>query len=234
MQGYAASAAELKFVVEENRADAIRQWMRDELGPDPHGVGVAGDFYQTTSLYFDTDDFDHFFKRRSFARAKFRIRRYNAGSVVFLERKMKVNGRVSKLRSHCEVADLERLSTTATDWPGNWFARRLENRKLKPVCEIAYNRTARIGMSESGPLRLTLDTDLRATEITAVRFTDAANVDVAPGLAILEMKYRVHVPPVFKRLIEEFGLSARSHSKYRTTIEALGLASQEQGMALGV
>jgi len=234
MQGDAASAAELKFVVEEKQAEAIRQWMRNELGPDPHGVGIAGDFYQTTSIYFDTEDFDHFFKRRSFARAKFRIRRYNAGSLVFLERKMKVNGRVSKRRSHCDVTDLGHLFTERTDWPGTWFARRLENRKLRPVCEIAYNRTARIGMSETGPLRLTLDTDLRATRIDAVRFTDAVNVDVAPGIAVLEMKYRVHVPPVFKRLIEEFGLSSRSHSKYRTAIEALGLASLEKGLALGV
>jgi hypothetical protein len=234
MQGYAASAAELKFVVEENRADAIRQWMRNELGPDPHGVGVARDFYQTTSLYFDTEEFDHFFKRRSFARAKFRIRRYNGGIMVFLERKMKVNGRVSKRRSHCDVAELTRLYGDGSDWTGSWFARRLENRKLRPVCEIAYNRTARIGMSECGPLRLTLDTDLRASRIETVQFTNAVNVDVAPGIAVLEMKYRVYLPPVFKRLIEEFGLSARSHSKYRTSIEGLGLASQEKGIALGV
>ena len=234
MQGYAASAAELKFVVEENQADAIRQWMRDELGPDPHGVGTSGDFYHTTSIYFDTEEFDHFFKRRSFARAKFRIRRYNGGSMVFLERKMKVDGRVTKRRTHCAVDALHRLSSSASDWEGSWFVRRLENRRLSPVCEIAYNRTARIGMSECGPLRLTLDTDLRATEVSTVGFTNAVNLEIEPGAAILEMKYRVHVPPVFKRLIEEFGLVSRSHSKYRTAIRALGLASQEKGVALGV
>jgi hypothetical protein len=233
MQQSAASAAELKFVVEEARADAIRQWMRCEMGPDPHGVGIAGDAYETTSLYFDTEDFDHFFRRRSFARAKFRIRRYNHGEMVFLERKMKVEGRVSKRRSHCDIADLERLSAAGSDWPGRWFARRLENRRLKPVCEVAYSRTARVSMSDCGPLRLTLDTDLRATEIRTVGFTDHVNVAIEPGAAILEMKYRVHVPPVFKRLIEEFELASRSHSKYRTAIRALGLVN-EKGVALGV
>jgi hypothetical protein len=234
MQDNAAFAAELKFVVDENRADSIRQWMRRELGPDPHGVGTEGDGYQTTSLYFDTEDFDHFFRRRSFARAKFRIRRYNGGSIVFLERKMKVEGRVSKRRSHCAISDLDRLSTSGPDWSGNWFARRLENRRLQPVCQVAYNRVARVGMTECGPLRLTLDTELRATELRAIRFAEAVNLDIEPGAAILEMKYRVHVPPVFKRLIEEFGLASRSHSKYRTAIRALGLASQEKGIALGV
>ena len=234
MHDYSASAAELKFVVDESLADAIRQWMRGELGADPHGVGNDGDGYQTTTLYFDTEDFDHFFCRRSFARAKFRIRRYNNGSTVFLERKMKVEGRVSKRRTNCAVEDLGRLSAPAPDWPGRWFAHRLENRRLQPVCEVAYNRTARVGASDCGPIRLTLDTNLRATEINAIRFTGAAHLAVAPGAAILEMKYRIHVPLVFKRLIEEFDLTSRSHSKYRAAIRGLGLANEEKGLVLGV
>lgn len=234
MGPYAVSAAELKFVVDESLADGIRQWMRAELDADPHGVGAVGDGYQTTTLYFDTEEFDHFFRRRSFARAKFRIRRYNNGSTVFLERKMKVDGRVSKRRSNCALAELDRLLAPSPDWPGSWFANRLENRKLQPVCEISYDRTARVRMSDCGPLRLTLDTNLRATEIKKIRFTDAVNIEIAPGAAILEMKYRVHVPPLFKQLIEEFGLASRSHSKYRSAIRGLGLVSEEKGLALGV
>src|SRR5688572_2375713 len=191
MQDYAASAAELKFVVDVTLADAIRQWMRSELSADPHGVGTLGDGYQTTTLYFDTEDFDHFFRRRSYARAKFRIRRYNSGSTVFLERKMKVEGRVTKRRSHCELADLGQLSAADSHWLGAWFARRLENRKLQPVCEIAYDRTARVGGSDTGPIRLTLDTNLRATPNNTVGFTDFVNSEIAPDKAILEMKYRV-------------------------------------------
>ena len=234
MQDYPAAAAELKFVVDENLADSIRQWMRSELGPDAHGVGINNDGYQTTTLYFDTEDFDHFFKRRSFARAKFRIRRYNGAGTIFLERKMKVNGYVSKRRSHCAIEDLGRLSSPGPDWSGSWFEHRLENRRLRPVCEVAYNRTARVGMSDNGLLRLTLDTNLRAAPATRIGFKDAVSVEIEPGVAILEMKYRVHVPPLFKRLIEEFGLVSRSHSKYRTAIRALGLVSEEKGMALSV
>jgi SPX domain protein involved in polyphosphate accumulation len=234
MQDNAGSAAELKFVFDENQADAIRQWMRCELGPDPHGVGTAGDGYQTTTLYFDTEDFDHFFRHGSYARAKFRIRRYNGGSTIFLERKMKVGGRVTKRRSHCTLADLDRISAPRSDWQGAWFARRLEHRKLQPVCEVAYDRTARIGVTDSGPVRLTLDTNLRATRIQTIGFTDTVSVEIAPNVAILEMKYRVHVPPLFKRLIEEFGLASRSHSKYRTAIRGLGLVNDEKGLALGV
>jgi hypothetical protein len=234
MQDNAASAAELKFVVDLSQADAIRQWMRSELSADPHGVGALGDGYQTTTLYFDTEDFDHFFRRRSYARAKFRIRRYNGGSTLFLERKMKVDGRVTKRRSHCELAALDRLLSPESDWLGAWFARRLENRKLKPVCEVAYDRTARIGMADTGPLRITLDTNLRATKSRTIAFTDYVSPEIASDLAILEMKYRIHVPPVFKRFIEEFGLVSRPHSKYRTAIRALGLVNEEKGLALGV
>jgi hypothetical protein len=87
-------------------------------------------------------------------------------------------------------------------------------------------------MSDCGPIRLTLDTNLRATETKSIRFANVAHREIAPGIAILEMKYRVHVPALFKRLIAEFGLASRSHSKYRTAIRGLGLVSQENRVVL--
>src|SRR5262245_48637947 len=141
---YAAVASEMKFVVDEKTATAIGEWARKELWADPHAADPAGDGYETASLYFDTPSFDLFFRRGSTARAKFRIRRYNGGPVVFLERKMRTAGRVIKRRSEIIEADLARLAESAGPWSGRWFERRLRLRCLQPACQISYKRIARL------------------------------------------------------------------------------------------
>ena len=216
-------ATELKFALDAETAAAVREWARTELVPDPHAADAEGDGYRTTSLYFDTVDLDVFFRRASNGRAKFRIRRYNNGSVLFVERKLKRAGRVTKRRTEISLEEVPRVLDAATDWPGRWFAQRLSHRQLKPVCQIEYRRTARLGMSSTGPLRLTIDRDIVATSISTVAFTSYPGIEVLPGREVLELKYRVHVPPLFKRMIEKFHLEPLAISKYRMGVEALGL-----------
>src|SRR5262245_4273156 len=109
MHDYAAFASELKFVLTEDTVAAVREWARLELAPDPYGAGMHRDSYQIASLYFDTGDFDLFFRRGSYARAKFRVRRYNDARTVFLERKLKAGNRLCKRRSDATLDDLSRL-----------------------------------------------------------------------------------------------------------------------------
>ena len=85
MQLHEKLPSELKFIVTSDTAANIREWARAELAPDPHAAEPGGDGYRTTSLYFDTDEFDTYFGRRSYARAKYRIRRYNSSPFVFLK-----------------------------------------------------------------------------------------------------------------------------------------------------
>ena len=222
MQPAGNFAKELKFALDTDTAAAVREWARTELIPDPHAAdGVDG--YRTTSLYFDTKDLDVFFRRQSNGRAKFRIRRYNNEPVLFVERKLKRTGLVAKRRTEIALDEIDRVLDADLDWPGRWFARRLSHRQLRPVCQIEYRRTARLGMSSTGPLRLTIDRDIVATPISAVAFTSHSGVEVLSGRQVLELKYRVHVPPLFKRLIEEFNLVPRAISKYRMGVAALGL-----------
>ena len=46
-------------------------------------------------------------------------------------------------------------------------------------------------------------------------------LSVPPDRMILELKYRQHVPAIFKRLVEEFALDAERASKYRLGMTAL-------------
>src|SRR6266568_1574161 len=139
-------ASELKFVVSHSLAEQIRDWARARLAPDPKASGESSDVYQITSLYFDTKQFDLFHRRGSFGRSKYRIRRYGASEVAYLERKLKTRGLLSKRRSVVKLDDLNRLGESAPDrgWAGYWYHRRLRARRLNPVCQISYRRTARV------------------------------------------------------------------------------------------
>jgi hypothetical protein len=225
----AATASEVKFILDEDTAAAIKEWSLKEMAGDPNAADSRGG-YRTSSLYFDTENFDLFHRRGSTGRAKYRIRRYNGSPVVFLERKMRKGGRTSKRRSEVGVADLQRLADDREHWAGRWFARRLQHRDLLPVCQITYQRTARIAMSVAGspnPLRLTLDRPLHATAVGQIGFTEQIDIDLLPGKAILELKYPATSPELFESLIERFHLKPQSLSKYRLAISALGLAHRD-------
>jgi hypothetical protein len=222
-------ACETKFLVDAAIGQRIQHWVRTNLEPDPHGGGPFNDEYRTTSIYYDTAAADVFHRRGSFGRSKYRVRRYGAASLVFLERKLRKPGILVKRRTTVDLAQLDWLagSRTHLDWPGTWFHRRLLLRQIDPVCQLSYARTARFARTADGPVRLTLDADVRVSPVTMPRFSADPGLVVLPGQMVLELKYRQHVPAVFKRLVEEFALEPSPASKYRmgmTVLAAAGLA----------
>jgi len=220
-------AAEVKFLLRPELVPQILDWARGRLAPDPYGGGDAADGYRITSLYFDSARFDVFHRRGSYARSKYRIRRYGHGEVVFLERKLKARGMLTKRRSQAGLDALAALDRPEAGhgWVGRWFHRRLLARALGPVCQIAYDRTARVAMTKSGPIRLTLDRQLQARRATELRFCDAPGVPLVPQYTILELKYLHQTPALFKYLIEEFALEPQPVSKYRLAVAALELTN---------
>ena len=78
---------------------------------------------RTTSVYFDTDDYDVFHRRGSFGRSKYRIRRYGNEDAFFLERKMRQPEVLAKRRTRLPLVALEQLTAQVADadWPGTGF-----------------------------------------------------------------------------------------------------------------
>jgi len=221
-------AVEVKFVLDAGLGARIRDWSRTHLQADPHGAGPFGDEYHTSSLYFDTPDLDVFQRHGSFGRAKYRIRRYSNADFAFLERKLRKPGIVAKRRTRVPLSVLDRLETAdpGADWPGAWFHARLAVRGLKPVCCVSYQRMARTVSPTSisdGLSRLTLDDALSAAPAGDIRFDEPrSGEDILAGQLILELKYRVSPPAIFRRLVEEFALTTATASKYRLGMRALG------------
>jgi hypothetical protein len=225
-------ASEMKFLVSPPIADQIRDWVRAKLAPDPNAAGEARDTYRITSLYFDTPRFDVFHRKGSFGRSKYRIRRYGASEVAFLERKLRTRGLLAKRRSLVKLDELDRLTgfEPDRDWVGYWFHRRLQKRELAPICQISYLRTARVAMTKYGPIRVTLDNDLRAQSVAGLAFGDQPGELILPNWIILEMKFRYEMPALFKNLAEEFALTARPFSKYRLGVASLGVVSDTEAV----
>jgi hypothetical protein len=224
-----AFASELKFLVEPATAEEIRTWARNRLAPDPNAEADLNDAYQITSLYFDTEQFDVFHRKGSFGRSKYRIRRYGESDRAFLERKLKTRGLVSKRRSIVSISELDRLAQARPDrtWAGYWYQQRLEARRLKPVCEITYRRTARVSMTHTGPIRLTLDEQIRAQTTNHFVYNGVnEGIRLSEDRVILELKYRMDMPAEFKVLLEQFRLMSQPMSKYRLAAVALGLVKE--------
>jgi hypothetical protein len=216
-------AREIKFLIPAEMGLQIQDWARAALEPDPCGIGDCGDCYATTSLYYETPDFDVFHQKESYGRAKYRIRRYGFDSYIFLERKFRTDRLLAKRRTSVALESLERLGETEADpeWPGYWFHRRILRRGLKPLVQVSYERTARLGSAPLGPIRLTIDTNLRVLPLPDRAFLPGVGLPLIEGKSILELKYVQDLPAIFKQLVERYAISPGRVSKYRLGLGAL-------------
>jgi hypothetical protein len=222
-------ASEIKFLVPQFIGEQILEWARRQLSPDPHATDGVKDSYQITSIYFDTEQFDVFARKGSFGRTKYRIRRYGPSQIAFLERKLKTRGLVTKRRAAVELDELIRLREPESEpgWPGFWFHQRLLARRLRPVCQIGYRRTARVSMTTYGLIRLTIDHDIQARPTQDLAFDDITpTTQLIDDQVIVEMKFCVALPAAFKEVVERFVLNPKRISKYRLAAVALGFVSE--------
>jgi hypothetical protein len=216
-------AYEFKFLLDESQALQIADWARSNLDPDPHFDPEFGDGYCVNSLYLDTKYFDVFHRRTGFRQQKFRLRRYGRESTVWFEEKCKRKDFVRKRRSSVDQDEVvDRLVHSAeTEWEGIWFRKKIDERGLRPVSQITYHRFARIGTSDVGPIRLTIDDHLtaRLAQGWQVPAGSIEGIPLLEGRRILELKFRSTMPAAFRRLIENHDLRLTPFSKYRTSVE---------------
>lgn len=216
-------AYELKFLIDEERAQRIMSWARSHLNPDPHAGGEQGDAYLVNSLYLDTPNLDVFHRSELFRQRKYRLRRYGSESRIWLEVKRKRRGLVRKHRVSIDDHRItQHLTEPAdTEWDGAWFRQRLDELALRPVCQVTYERFARVGTTTSGTMRLTIDSNLNGCLASAWQVPSGPlnEVCLLENHRILELKFQVVMPLLFRRLVEQERLLTTAFSKYRTSVE---------------
>ena len=89
------------------------------------------------------------------------------------------------------------------------------------MCQVAYHRLARTIAGADGLARQTLDSALHVSATDNAEFSHDGGVPFFESHLILELKYRVRLPGIFRRLVEEFALSTQTVSKYRLGMSVL-------------
>lgn len=221
-------AYEIKFLITEIQSQAIQEWARIHMLSDPHSAADQGFGYAVNSLYLDTPSFDVFHRTDKFRQRKFRLRRYGAEPVIWMELKRKTNGRVHKRRTATIDGDVAALllspDATRPDvmaGAGRWFRQWVQQLPLRPVCQVTYQRFACIGTSSNGPLRLTIDSQLhcQAANDWSVPAQPLLSNPLLKNQQILELKFHETLPDLFRDLIHDQRLNIATYSKYRQSVE---------------
>lgn len=221
----ARPAFEMKFAVAPAVADELQAWAAERLKHDPHSDPTHG--YLITSTYFDTPAFDVFRRTPGYEVHKYRVRRYGTEPTVHLEKKSKADGRVWKCRGTMPLADLARPMPR---WGVEWFAADVAGLGLRPVCVVSYRRSAFIGESGGGSVRLTLDRAAFGVPTTAVSVDPiTSGRQLLTDLVVVELKFLANMPALFKEAVEKFRLQPTGVSKYRRCVRAAGLAAEPEG-----
>ncbi len=234
-------AFEIKFLVEESLVESLIPKVSEKMQLDPHADPKTGR-YSVEGIYFETDQRDVYRRTPGYSRKKYRIRRYSEGPVVFLERKSKRDGIVSKRRLQLESSELtkvlkesyvisdrmpnaENLNESSGQSETTWFYKRLDRLKLRPTLCITYDRIAFLQMENSGPIRLTVDRSIGCCSLNQLHFPFRADYQsVLEGKCVIELKFRDVMPNNFREIIEEYKLISQPVSKFRKAMVVTGLA----------
>jgi hypothetical protein len=86
---------------------------------------------------------------------------------------------------------------------------------------MSYDRVARVGVSPTGPVRMTIDTNLRVLPMPDRALIPSVGFPLIEDKCIIEVKYRRQLPVVFLDMIQEFKIERQKISKYRVGLSAL-------------
>jgi SPX domain protein involved in polyphosphate accumulation len=226
----AVTAYELKFLITADLAAKVESWAHANMRLDAFADPALGNAYQTTTLYLDTPHLDTFHRAEGFRRSKFRVRRYGHESILYVERKKRIDDTVAKRRADISMSDLSRLASDVVEesWPAGWFHQRIVHVALRPACRLTYDRVAFVRASDEGPLRVTLDRNIRGSSTDAWDLTpvDAGHRILADHV-ICEFKFRHALPQLFRDIIFSLDLQPGNCSKYRRMMLASGFPSSK-------
>lgn len=223
-----AAAFEVKFRVARADVPAIAERLRRGMNADAHGDPANGGAYAIATVYLDTPGADVYRRTPGFRVRKYRVRRYGADALVYLERKSKRGEQVRKRRVAVSLADAESpLAERGPDWPGVWFAEEIARRGLVPACQVLYRRYAFVADGPTGPLRATIDVDAVGGPTTGfVPDPSFAGQPFLNGEAIVEFKFLEAMPLFFKEIVAASRWTPSAGSKYRRCAGALGLVAE--------
>lgn len=240
-----ASRREMKYIVSEVAAQAIRDMVVAHLDPDIYTSKAGRQGYYLTSLYLDSVPMSLYRQTRRGEKNRFKLRirfyDHSPDSPAYLEIKRRQTEAILKERAAITKQAANRL--LAGLWPTpddliepssasihalDLFCNLCDSLNVHGIVFVGYRREAYM-TSNSNRVRVTFD-----RELTAYRFEQHCGLQIASkgypvnmNGVILEFKFTDRFPGWMHEIVQIFGLQKRSVPKYVKCVNALRSAEIE-------
>lgn len=227
-----ASRFELKYIITEETALLIRDYVASYLELDEYGVGKPNYSYPVHSLYLDSDDLKLYWAtiNGNKNRFKLRIRFYNNNpeTPVFFEIKRRMNNCILKKRGSVRREAVPLLVNGQFPEPSflvsketrhmfavQEFCQHMQQLNAKPKVHISYLREAYVPHDDNS-CRLTMDRDIRSDPELNLRLNTKMYhpIQVWGKNIVLELKFTNRFPDWFRDLVHVFNLVQCGAAKY--------------------
>jgi len=234
------SRFEQKYIIVEEVALQVRDFVRSYLELDENGVGKPNYSYPVHSLYLDSDDLKLYWSTINGDKNRFKLRlrfyNNNPDTPVFFEIKRRMNNCIMKQRGGVRRDAVDSLLAGYFPDPAHLvskdpkhmlalqeFCRLMQHVRAKPKAHIAYLREAYVPHDDNSA-RLTMDREVRVEpELTARLCTKMERPTLLWGRDIvLELKFTNRFPDWFRELVRVFGLRQCGAAKYVDGVATLG------------
>jgi VTC domain-containing protein len=231
------SRFELKYVIDEGRARAVRDYMRSYVEPDEHASLNDCPSYGVHSLYVDSPGYTLCQQtvRGLKNRFKLRIRYYDddPASPVFLEIKSRVDQAILKERAGITREGAQRVLDGGAPGPEH-ILRPSDESSCRRFCElrdrlngsgkvyVSYHREAYVSPN-SNKLRVTFDRNIIGRAYDRGTGLDAEGLWSRPRIdgVVLEIKFTNRFPEWMRDMVSVFDLDRSSMAKYVRCVEAV-------------
>jgi hypothetical protein len=230
---------ELKYVISEQKARRIRDYVSSFLELDEHCVGKSDFSYAVHSLYIDSDNLQTYWDtiNGNKNRFKLRIRYYTEDphTPVFLEIKRRLDNCIKKQRAAVRreavqailAGQLPPAQVLASPDPRALpalqdFCRLVQNVGARPKVHVAYLREAYLPLTEN-PARLTMDRMVRSEFNPTLELSTRMRnpIVVWSQAVVLELKFIDRFPNWFRDLVRTFDLRQCGAAKYADGVSLL-------------
>ncbi len=243
-----AQRFELKYIVSEETALRVRDFIRAYLDLDDYGVGKLHNSYPVHSLYLDSDQMRIYWEtvNGNKNRYKLRLRFYHDDpeAPVFFEIKRRENDAILKqraavrreavdwvLRGHLPPAGYLVSNDAKSLGAMQRFSELLKLVAATPKAHIAYLREAWVH-PDNNSVRVTMDREVRCAVETTARL--AAEMDrpvtVFGKSVVLEVKFTGRFPKWFAQMTRVFGFKQCSAAKYVDGVTLMGDREFDPGL----
>jgi len=234
---------ELKYLIPEDLARRIRDFLTPYLQLDSFGATQAEGVYPVHSLYLDSEDLYLYQSTINGDRNRYKLRvRFYEGrpeAPVFFEIKQRKDNAILKQRCAVERAaaaeilagripdrrDLADGGSPEAERAMHAFCRNLNQIQARPVAHVFYQREAWL---DGGPsrIRVTMDRSVLWSRESEFRTDGVMNdpVKVFGDQVVLELKFTGRFPSWMGEIVRVFGLKQCSAAKYVD-----GLVEMESG-----